>query len=331
MPSIASRLGAYQRERFPLAAYAPLVAVSAFAALAFSRALRGASPLPGALQILVAGLTMLALFFLLRVLDEHKDADHDARWRPELPVPRGLVSLRELRVAGAAAVGVVALANLAVHPALLLPLALAVAYAGLMAKEFFVPEWLRARPLAYLLSHMVIMPLVFLHASAVDWLTAGAAGGAAGAARAASAAGLALPSPPEGLWILLAFAFADGLVIEIGRKLRSPAEEREGVDTYTAAWGLRRAVGTWLAAVGAGAALLVVAAVRLGGGLLAVVVAGLMAGLAPVVALFAARLVRGAPGVSGKTMETASGLWVLVSYLLLATLPFLQHMGGPRG
>ena len=55
----------------------------------------------------VGALTALVFFFLLRVLDEHKDQDVDRRWRPELPVPRGLVSLAELRWIGGSRAGLV--------------------------------------------------------------------------------------------------------------------------------------------------------------------------------------------------------------------------------
>ena len=34
-------------------------------------------------------------------------------------------------------------------------------------------------------------------------------------------------------------ASSTGSLIEIGRKIRAPESEREGVDTYTRAWGLR--------------------------------------------------------------------------------------------
>lgn len=308
-PSLASRLGVYQAERFPLVAYLPLVAVAALAALTFSRALRGEPALPPPVPYLVAVLTMLVLFFLLRVFDEHKDAGDDLRFRPELPVPRGLVTLSELRGAAAVSVVVVATANTALNPALLGPLALVVAYAWLMRKEFFAPQWLRARPLAYLLSHMIVMPLILLHASALDWLATGA-------------------GPPPGLWILLAFSFANGLVIEIGRKLRPPAEEREGVETYTAVWGLRIAVGAWVASVAAAALLLGLAATLVGGVLPAALATLLMAPFAVIPAI---RLLRSAKGVTGKSLETASGVWVMGSYIALASLPFLPSAWGGAG
>ena len=51
-------------------------------------------------------------------------------------------------------------------------LAIVWCYMALMGREFFVPAWLRARPFLYLVSHMVVVPLVDLYATACDWLVA---------------------------------------------------------------------------------------------------------------------------------------------------------------
>ena len=44
-------------------------------------------------------------------------------------------------------------------------------------------------------------------------------------------------------WVL--FCYLQFAVVEVGRKLRSPVDERPGVESYTAAWGTRRAVAAW--------------------------------------------------------------------------------------
>jgi hypothetical protein len=288
---LPARLRTYQAERFPVAAYLPLVAVATFAALAFSRAARNQPGFPW-LAFGVGSLTLLAFFFLLRVLDEHKDARADAIARPELPVPRGLITLRELRWAGGWTLAVVLVLNLAVHPALLLPMAAVLGWAALMGREFFVPDWLRARPLAYLLSHMVVMPLIFLYATSLDWLVAG-------------------DPMPAGTGRFLALAFFNGLVIEIGRKIRAPADERDGVDTYTAAWGTGPALGAWVTAI---LVALVNAALAAGAygaaGLTAIALAPLAVAAALPAFLLARRPVAGA----GKRVEMAAGLWVMTSY-----------------
>jgi 4-hydroxybenzoate polyprenyltransferase len=66
-------------------------------AVCLSALLRGAAPNVAGASV-VAVLVLFGLFFQLRVADEHKDNEDDTKYRPERPVPRGLVTLGELRV-----------------------------------------------------------------------------------------------------------------------------------------------------------------------------------------------------------------------------------------
>jgi 4-hydroxybenzoate polyprenyltransferase len=309
---LAARLWRYQAERFPLAGYAPLITVFTFASASYSRAARRFAGLPGAEGFIpwplfaVGAFTSLVCFFLLRVLDEHKDADTDRRWRPELAVPRGLVSLAELRGLGGALLAIVVVANAFVASVMLLPLLLVTAWATLMTKEFFVREWLRAHLGAYLVTHMMIMPMIDAYTTGLDWWVAGR-------------------HAPSGLPWFLAATFANGVIVEIGRKLRAPASEREGVDTYTHAWGLRTAPLAWLAVL-LGAAVVVTVAARSTGA------AGLSAAIAfpaaAVLAFPAVRFLATGDDRAARQVELTSGLWGFVSYLTLGLGPTLARMLG---
>lgn len=296
------RLAAYATERFPLAAYLPMILLASFAALGYSRVARRAGGFPPWTSFSVAAFTLLAAFFALRVADEHKDAVVDRLTRPELPVPRGLVTLGELRVVALTLALVATVANALLAPVLLLPLAAVAAWLALMTREFFARDWLRARPAAYLISHMVVMPLLLLHATAVDWLVAGA-------------------PLPRALWAFLAAAYATGLVLEIGRKIRSPLDERPGVETYSAAWGPRRAIAAWLVSLAAAAAFVALSSAMVGGHWpeLASPL------LAYAVSFAALRYIRGGEQRgTGKAVETASAAWTLGAYALLA-LPWVER------
>src|SRR5512143_1279527 len=99
---MTNRWWIYQAERFPVFAHGPLILAFSMSAMSYSALLRGADALrPSA--ALVAFVTAFLFFLQLRIADEFKDAEDDARFRPYRPVPRGLVSLRELAWAGAAA------------------------------------------------------------------------------------------------------------------------------------------------------------------------------------------------------------------------------------
>lgn len=300
--ALLRRLATYTAERFPLSAYLPMILIASFAALGYSRVARGAAGFASAGAFATTVITLLAAFFALRVADEHKDAVVDRLTRPELPVPRGVVTLGELRAVAAAAALVAVVANALLSPALLLTLGVAALWLALMTREFFAREWLRARPATYLASHMVIMPLLLLHATAVDWLAAGA-------------------RAPRALAIFLAATYATGLVLEIGRKVRALPDERPGVETYTSAWGIQRAVTAWLGALALSAALV---------GASSFAVYARWAFLASPLLAFAAaaaamRITRGpAESGAGKPIETASAVWTLGAYALLA-LPWVER------
>ena len=220
----AMRLWEYQAERFPVFKHGALIATFGASAVCLSALLRGAAP--SGLAIVVAVLVLLGFFFQLRVADEHKDNEDDTKYRPERPVPRGLVTLKELRVAAfavaAAQIGLTVLLDWT-----LIVLLLAVwGWLTIMTKEFFVPEWLKKRPLVYMISHMAIMPLIDLYATACDWWPAGYA--------LHQGFGLTL-----GAFLLL--SLVNGSAIEIARKCWAPEQEREGVETYSRLWRPGRA------------------------------------------------------------------------------------------
>ena len=86
-------------------------------------------------------------------------------------MPRGLVSLQLIVGLALAAVPLAVALTAARDAWLTLPLALVWLWMALMAVEFFVPDWLKARPFLYLVSHMLIMPLIDLFITACEWLT----------------------------------------------------------------------------------------------------------------------------------------------------------------
>ena len=296
----------YQRERFPLVAHGPLILAFSLSAVAFSWMLRSPAGWPNPLSAVVAFASCLVFFLQLRIADEFKDAEEDARYRPYRPVPRGLVTLRELGglfvLGGALQLGLA----LWLDARLLILLLATWTYLALMSKEFFVAEWLRGKHLLYMLTHMAIMPLVDLYATSTDWLAYQG-------------------HPPHGLfWFLLASLF-NGMVVEIGRKIRSPHDEQDGVATYSVVWGRRRATSAWWLVLGL-TLLCAFLAARLIGFVLPVAIAlGAAFGAAVLIGL---RFLRHQTPGAGKWIENWSGLWTLVLYLSLGPAPLLWREFG---
>jgi 4-hydroxybenzoate polyprenyltransferase len=319
----------YQQERFPLAGHGPLVAAFSASAVCFSSAVRRHIAVPSSRALVVAFLTSLLFFLQLRIADEFKDREDDARYRPYRPVPRGLVTLRELASVGVAAAAAQLALALWLHPPLAWLLLPAWAYLTLMTREFFVGRWLKAHPVVYMTSHMMILPLVDFYATACDWRVAG------------------LHRPPDGLLWFLVVSYLNGLVIEIGRKTRAPFDEEEGVETYSVLWGVPGAVRAWLGAIGLTALAAWQASIRVGTERPTVVFLTVLVGACVVAAVrfvlltfndprvpvsrrrvqsrvagfCASLLFCGSGRANGKSIELMSGVWTILMYLGLGAAP----------
>lgn len=297
-----SALWTYQAERFPLAKTAPLLAVFSAASICVSAELAG-RPLPGPGAFIAGFVIAMALFFQMRVCDECKDLADDRLYRPERPIPRGLVSLRLIVSLGLATVPVAILAAWLWHPPVLWLLALVWAWLIAMSFEFGVPSWLKARPILYLVSHMAIMPLIDLLLTGIEWMSGGGAA--------------------PGLWMFLALSFVNGCVLEIGRKLWTPENEIEGVDTYSRLWGPHRAALIWAAMVGLSFALLLGLGAATGTFLVALILGGGAAGYG----LFCAHRYAAAPTPAAqKRMDSVAGLWVFACYAIAGFAPLVMRL-----
>jgi 4-hydroxybenzoate polyprenyltransferase len=294
---MSTRWWIYQQERFPLAGHGPLILSFSASAVALSALLRGAWPSWPAVGVAFA--SALLAFFELRVADEFKDADEDRQFRPYRPVPRGLVTLKELARLGVASMAVQLALALWLDPRLVVVLAVVWAYMALLSREFFVADWLKARPFTYLWTHMLIVPLIDLYATACDWVPAGA-------------------TPPPGLGWFLGASFFNGVVVEVGRKLRAPADEEHGVETYSAAWGRPRALSVWLIALALAGGCATAAGATIGVG---AVVNGLSLGAFAMAFLLSVRFTRDPLPGSGKKFELVAGLWTLTMYVSVGVLP----------
>jgi 4-hydroxybenzoate polyprenyltransferase len=290
----------YSRERFPLAAHGPLVAAFSASAVCFSSLVRSSLTGPAAASIAVAFVTSLLFFLQLRIADEFKDYEEDAAYRPYRPVQRGLVTLRELSWVGVGCAAVQLALAIWLEPSIAWLLLVAWVYLGLMTREFFAARWLKRHPIVYMTSHMMILPLVDLYATACDWWVAG------------------LRRPPAGLYWFLLVSYLNGIIVEIGRKTRVAADEEHGVQTYSALWGTGGAARAWLVAVVATAAVAWVASARIGTQRPMLVLLGVLVVACTTAAWRVTRIE--APG-GGRSIELMSGIWTVLMYLGLGAAP----------
>ena len=189
-------------------------------------------------------------------------------------------------------------------PSLVLLLVPVWLYLGLMSKEFFARKWLKARPFTYMWTHMLIMPLIDLYATSCEWMVSGVA-------------------PPKGLAWFLLVSFFNGIVIEIGRKIRAPEGEAPGVETYTVLWGRRNAVLAWLGAMLLAATGAFLAARRIA---MATPVVLLLGTLLTASTIIAWCFLRQPAARQARLFEPMAGLWTLCMYLGLGAVPLLVRV-----
>ncbi len=302
MPTL-SKWWTYQRERFPAIMNGLLILAFSSSAVSFSTLLRHGTA-PTLQSLIVAFLTSFTFFLQLRISDEFKDFEEDSQYRPYRPVPRGLVTLREL--GWVFAIGALIQLSLALwhQPRQILLLLITWLYLAGMSKEFFMRRWLKSQPLIYMVSHMAIMPLIDLYATACDWSKY-------------------VEIPPSGLLWFLVTSFFNGMVIEIGRKIRVPADEENGVQTYTFLWGRVRAIGSWWLVLALTLSAALGAARNIQSTLL---VGAMMSALFIGAILLGVSFLRNPVGGRGKMIEMYSGIWTLFLYLSLGVISLVTKM-----
>jgi len=209
----------YIKARFPI--FPAFLFSLGYAALAIGSSLSDnfwINNLTQGLKILFM-LTFLFFFFLLkqRVIDEFRDEKHDLKNFPNRPLPKGLISKKQLIILGL--------------PVFLLELILVsllgfyniyffiLIYTFFMAREFFIPSWLDRHFTIYFLIHEMIFLLFGIYfISVINRFT-----------------------PPISIkFLLIIFALIAAPVnIEIIRKF-SPRFDSKGMpvaDTYSSVWG----------------------------------------------------------------------------------------------
>jgi 4-hydroxybenzoate polyprenyltransferase len=293
----------YQKERFPLLKHAILILAFSSSAVSFSSLTSGRMH-PNIYSYVVAFITCFLFFLQLRIADEFKDYEEDCLYRNYRPVPQGIIKLKELGtlfiIASAIQLLVASLFNIKLGAILLVVWV----YLTLMSREFGIKKWLKAHPITYMWSHMVIMPMVDFYATASDWIQFG--------------------SPSNSLYWFVLLSFFNGINLEIGRKIRSPEDEEKGVDTYSFLWGIKKSTLAWFSMMGLTGICGIFASLHLPKPFTAIISAYVI--IYALVSLFCIlKFYKNHTKGKGKVFEMLSGLFTLGIYLLLGLIPLFYH------
>jgi 4-hydroxybenzoate polyprenyltransferase len=290
----------YLNERFPLQTHIPIIGIFTFSAICYSLSAVDATAFISIKQYLLASYLTFSIFLLLRISDEFKDHEDDKKYRKYLPVIRGLISLKELRSVGFGLL-VTHVIILSLFPAFIPIYVITMLYMTFMFKEFFVHEWLKKNQVAYVFSHMAIIPLVDLVASSAHWSFEGI-------------------DPPRALGWFFAVSFFNGILLEIGRKIKMPENEEEGVVSYSKMYGTSNAVKIWLVVLVATLTLAFFAARAIDSPMWVYI---LLCVFAVACGVFGFIFLKNPSQKAAKMVENAAGIWTMGMYLNLGALPFL--------
>ena len=225
-------------------------------------------------------------------------------YRKSLPVPRGLMKLSELKIAGIITGVIQLIVNLYFFPKMLLFYGIVMLYLSLMGKEFFVPKWLKAHQGIYIISHMFIIPLIDMYASGLDWYLGGA-------------------EAPAGLLFFFCVSYMNGIVLEFGRKIRAPEKEENGVITYSGLYGANKATWLWILWLFVTLAFSIAASWYAGYGIYAYMT---LAGFFILCALPGILFMKNKSVKLSKMIEYSSALWTIAMYLTLGGAPMIGKL-----
>lgn len=291
----------YQKTRFPVFKNSLLILAFSSSAVCYSSMTSGRFTIDF-LSCFVAFITCILFFLQLRIADEFKDYEEDCLYRSYRPVPQGIIKLKELKylfiISCFIQLGAATLISLKLVPLLLIVWV----YLSLMSHEFGVKKWLKAHPVVYLLSHMLIMPMVDFYATATDWIN--------------------FSAPSHSLYWFIVLSFFNGINLEIGRKIRRPQDEETGVETYSFLWGRKKAITVWILMILATGLCAIGASFYLPKPVIFIVTTFVVLYVSTVI-FYALDFLKRPHIIDGKVFENLSGIFTLCVYLLLGIIPFI--------
>lgn len=213
--SLISRLYKYQDERFPV----KVLFFTTWAVILSSAAIL--SYQTTFVQMVMAFLASLLFLFHVRVIDEHRDFEHDTNYHTERPVQRGLIKLKELVVVDV--IGMLIFVIICVYYGITgwIYGGVLLIFSYLARKDFYGGQWLKQKFYLYNGVNMLQMVLLqlLIYAILIQRFEVNAV-----------------------MWIHLLFVIWNTLIIEVVRKIKISATESKGSDTYSHHMGFAKSL-----------------------------------------------------------------------------------------
>lgn len=174
----------------------------------------------------IAGFTIVFLvLFHLRIFDEHKDFEDDKLAHPDRLLSQGIITLKDLRKPMYMALLLECFLAIYLGQQQFVIWLLILAWSLLMLKEFFAPDFIKKHTVLYLVSHQLLIPIIFIFCMSL------------------SIDLYALQRDfPVPFYIFLAGGTCLTITYEISRKTCSEEQEHEHADSYTKVWGTNKTI-----------------------------------------------------------------------------------------
>ena len=222
----------YQKERFPVLMYGIYIFAIVFSTYCFVSSLSlhdyqllhliGKNK-PFEFEWNVVGIMFIVAFLqflMVRIVDEFKDYEEDCKYRAYRPVPRGLISLKELRVLFIICV-IIQFSITAIFCANAIPFLIIVwIFFAIMSKSFFIKKIVEKHVLLEVALDEILMPVLVIYLSIFP---------------------LKQIITDKYFYLFLFMTYVISWIVEIARKVRCKEDEEKGVKTYTAVFGIKKA------------------------------------------------------------------------------------------
>lgn len=217
----------YQKERFPIIAYGLYCFCLVFGTFCFCMSLNKKEYLFSAENanfeinyylLIPLFIVSFLQFLMVRIVDEFKDYEEDCKYRPYRPVPRGLITLKELKVLFIICAFLQVIITIMIRPKSLVLLGVVWLFFAIMSKVFFIKIFLDKHILVEVLLDELLLPITVIFLSS-----------------------FMCKFNLLSMWKFLAMTYIISWIIEIARKIRCKEAEENGVKTYTAVFGILKA------------------------------------------------------------------------------------------
>uniref|UniRef100_A0A7C4UDA4 Prenyltransferase n=1 Tax=candidate division WOR-3 bacterium TaxID=2052148 RepID=A0A7C4UDA4_UNCW3 len=217
MKSLIWRINQYQKERFPLLKNFIFILLYFFGFYNLSLFINEIHFSFTPVKI-IGFFTIFLIFLQIRLFDEIKDYDVDNKFAPERPVQRGIISIKEIKIFSIFLTFILFILNLFLGIKDFFSFLLLQIFILLTLKEFFFGHILRKNRLFYASLHMLVMVFIsnYIYLIACQFIRKNA-----------------IP--------IYFLSYLSGFIIEIGRKIESPENNKSGLDTYSKLLGYKMA------------------------------------------------------------------------------------------